>query len=467
MWRLPRLDHAYLPSRLLRQFLAAAAITIVCSMAALSYAVSHVLQSSLTLNAAEEGAVLVDFLIGPTIQELATATTLSPESGKKLDELLQTKLGERTKGLKIWLRDGTLAYSTSSKHLIGKKFPLRQIDNAFSGKATGTFDDPDGADDRFERPVQGPLLEIFAPLYRAGTTDVIAAGELYNNGEELAKDLASVRIQVAAIFAAVTAPMMLVLFFIVRRADAKVDAHQTALKRMVTEATALASQNDTLRKQADDSRLETIQSNERLLNQIGQDLHDGPIQLLSILGLKLDELVDANGSSRVSERPQSKLGPAELLAGALVELRNIAKGLVLPQLDGLATEDTLRLAIRQHEAVTGTTVRCKIGALPWCPSPLRICLYRIVQEALSNAYYHANGCGQRVVASADARWISVVISDSGAGIEEPRRTPRGEIGLGLTGLHRRVEAFHGTFEVSSRPDGTYVSAKIPISTSPN
>jgi signal transduction histidine kinase len=462
MWGLPGLDRAYLPSRLLSQFLVVAAILILCSMTALSYSISHVLQSSLTRAAAEEGALLLDAVLGPSIQELATAKTLSPDNTKKLDDLLRPKLGERTEALKIWLRDGTLVYSTNMQ-MIGEKFPSPQIASAFSGKATGTFDDLDSADHRFERQLQRPLIEIFAPLYLAGTMEVIAAGEIYNDGKRLAAELASVRIAVAVIFAAVTAPTMLVVFLIVRQAKARVAAHRNTLKNKVTEARALAAQNGKLRQQAEQSRLDSIHSNERLLNQIGQDLHDGPIQLLSILGLKLSELVDANGPSIVLEQSQSRLSPAELLAGTLVELRNLAKGLVLPQLDGLATEDTLRLAIRQHERMTGTAVRYTIGVLPACPPALKICLYRIVQEALNNAYYYANGCGQRVAASADAQWISVVISDSGRGQAEPHRVPRGEVGLGLTGLRRRVEALHGTFEVSSRADGTWVSAKIPIS----
>ncbi len=98
-----------------------------------------------------------------------------------------------------------------------------------------------------------------------------------------------IRIEVAAIVATVTAPMMLVLFMLVRRAAATVRRHQNALEDMVMEARALAAQNDKLRQEADDARMESIQSNERFLAQIGQDLHDGPIQLLSILSLKLNE----------------------------------------------------------------------------------------------------------------------------------------------------------------------------------
>ena len=124
------------PSRLLQHFLVAAAVTIFCSMTLLAYAVSQSLQSSLTITAAEEGALLVDYFLGPYIQELTTAKTLSPETVRKLDELLKTKLGDRTKLLEISLRDGTLVYSTN-KELIGSKFPSPAIDEAFLGKTAG------------------------------------------------------------------------------------------------------------------------------------------------------------------------------------------------------------------------------------------------------------------------------------------------------------------------------------------
>jgi signal transduction histidine kinase len=150
------------------------------------------------------------------------------------------------------------------------------------------------------------------------------------------------------------------------------------------------------------------------------------------------------------------------LESTLIDLRNIAAGLVLPELDNLTTEETLRLAVSYHEKMTGTRVTSDIGDLPLCPTPLRICLFRTVQEALNNAYHHADGRGQTVVASADANWISLVISDVGADVATGR-LPRRNKGLGLTGLRRRVELFRGTFEVTPQTEGgTRVSAKIPV-----
>jgi signal transduction histidine kinase len=460
------LDHDRPRSRLLRDFLLAAAITVLCSMMLLAYAVSYSLQSSLTLTAAEEGAALLDQFLGPSVQELVAAKPLSEEGSKKLDELLRTKLGERTKSLDIWLRDGTLVYSTDNKHLIGKNFSTPQIDATFLGNATATF--VNGADRRLQPP-QPPMIEVYAPLYSADKAEIIAASKIYNNGGRLAAELHTIRIASVAIVATVTAPMMIVLFLLVRRAVATVRKHRDALEDMVTGSRALAAQNDKLRQEADDARMESIQSNERFLAQIGQDLHDGPIQLLSILSVKLSDPLEITSprSSPTNQRSGSNAG--DLLSDSLTDLRDIATGLVLPQLDGLSTEETLQLVVRQHESQTGTTVACKIDPLPQCPSRLKICLYRVVQEALNNAYHHANGNGQCVVASLDYNSITVAVSDRGSGSSKspPARASGGKIGLGLPGIRRRVEAFHGSLDVISLTDGTRVVARIPINAASN
>ena len=113
-------------------------------------------------------------------------------------------------------------------------------------------------------------MEIYAPLYQTDSREIIAAGKIYNNGERLVAELRSIRLVSIAIVAAVTAPMMFVLFLMVRRAGATVDAHRNDLQKKVVEAETLAVQNDKLRQDADDARGGSIQSNERLLENIGQ-----------------------------------------------------------------------------------------------------------------------------------------------------------------------------------------------------
>ncbi|WP_339037115.1 ATP-binding protein [Bradyrhizobium symbiodeficiens] len=450
-------------ARLLPAFLLAAAVTIVCSMTLLAYAVSNALQSSLTLTAAEEGASLLDLFLGPLVQELATADKLSGESVRKLDEILETRLGRRSKSIEVWLRDGTLAYSTGNKNRVGTKSAPTEINAAFLGQATAAIQG--SADQKSPHP----MIEVYAPLYRSGTKDIIAAGKVLNDGERLADELRDIRIKSVAIVAAITAPMMFVLFLLVRRAASIVRRHRIALKRKVAETAALALLNDKLRQEADNARLESIQSNERFLNQLGQDLHDGPIQVLTVLGLKLGELLETNDSEAPDDGRPSFADVDELLNGTLTELRDIASGLVLPELSNLSTTETLCLAIRRHEDRTGTTVKYEIESLPFCPTPLRVCLYRIVQEALNNAYQHAGGNGQRVTTSQTCNSLQVAISDSGPGTTAPPQAhKRGHhAGLGLDGVRRRVEAFNGSLDVISATNGTRVSVRIPLANSTN
>lgn len=451
------------PSRLLLTFLLSAGVTILCSMTLLAYAVSSAFHTSMTLTAAEEGASLLDLFLGPSVQELAAANKLSDDSIEKLDEILETKLGRRSKSVEVWLRDGTLAYSSGSRHPAGTKSMSSGINDAFLGHATATVSEST------DQLSQHPVIEVCAPLYRSGTRDIIAAGKVINDGERLAGELRDIRIASGAIVAAVTAPMMFVLFMLVKRAANTVRRHRIALKTKIAQTAALAGLNDKLRQEADDARKEAVQSNERFLNQLGQDLHDGPIQVLTVLGLKLGALQQPLDPESSDDSRPSLADVEELLNGAVAELRDIATGVVLPGLNNLSTTDTLWLAVRQHESRTGTTVKCRIDSLPVCPTPLRVALYRIVQESLNNAYQHAGGNGQRVDVFYAHNLLQVAVSDSGPGTAAPLQVPRqgGHAGLGLNGLRRRVEAFNGSLDVISSTDGTRVSVKIPLVNPPN
>jgi signal transduction histidine kinase len=262
--------------------------------------------------------------------------------------------------------------------------------------------------------------------------------------------------------------MMLILFLLAWRANSIAAQHEKSLVEKISEARAFAAQNDQLRQMAEDARFDAMHSNERLLGQVGQDLHDGPIQLLSILTLKLSELLEESPAANAQERSHLAAGVRNLSEGILAELRDISTGLVLPELEGLTAEEAIWLAVRRHENTTGTSVECEIGELTFEPSsPLRICMFRIVQEGLNNAFHHANGRGQRVAASLGDHQITIAVTDCGANENgdhcsgSMQRSHR-RIGMGLPGLRRRVEAFNGSFEVSSEGNRTRMVAVIPV-----
>jgi signal transduction histidine kinase len=449
---------------LAQQFVVAAGITITASMALLSLAISQRTETSMMQTAADEDALFTAVLLGPLAQELADSRSLSPENVKKLDDLVAGRLGQRVKLLKIWLPDATLVYSTNKEN-IGRKSPSAHITAAFEGKVTGEFDYLDDVDNVIESRSHVPLVEIYAPLYRTGTQDIIAVGEVYTDGRRLAADLASMRLTSMGIVAAITAAMVLILFLIVRRASNLITGHQASLIQKMTEAENLATQNERLRRLADDARLEAANSNENLLARIGQDLHDGPIQLVSLLMLKLTEPI-RNKPSATGCHGSYEPGVEALTARILTELRGISTGLVLPQLEGLTSNEILQFAVRQHEDATGTKVSCQIDDLPGdLALQVSICLYRIVQEGLNNAFHHGKAAGQRVEVSADTQLITIAVSDSGPGFAmQDAGNVRSRTGLGIAGLRNRVEALHGTFELVSQPGiGAQIRAKLPIS----
>lgn len=249
--------------------------------------------------------------------------------------------------------------------------------------------------------------------------------------------------------ALLTAALTLALFVLVHRTIAP-HARETA---------TLASQNAQLQRDLELARSETSSAAEHILGSVGQELHDGPIQLLSILSLRLFE------PRHAKSRHDATVGAQALLASAIDDLRKISRGLVLPQLDGLTTVETLLLAVSQHQIVTGTSVSSDIGDLPICSASQRKCLYRVVREALNNSYRHANGNGQVVRASAHSGSITVIVSDSGADRMLSRDAPckvNREPSLGLDGLRRSVEELNGSFEVRPQGEGMLVSATISV-----
>ena len=134
-------------------------------------------------------------------------------------------LGERMRLVKIWLPDATLVYSTN-KESIGGQFPSSHITAAVGRQGDRRIRLSAGPENAAEKHLHTPLVEIYAPLFRTGTQEIIAVGEVYTDGRTLAADLASIRLTSAGIVGAVTAPMMLILFLMVRGASNLVNSYQ-------------------------------------------------------------------------------------------------------------------------------------------------------------------------------------------------------------------------------------------------
>lgn len=433
------------------QFLAAAAVVVCVLMAFLGHWVNGRIEASAIRSNAEAAAIYIEAFLEPVIQEMPQDGPLPAATVAKLDALLNdVTLRRHVEAMKVWRPDGTLLYGPDPS-LLGQKFQSDELRRALAGEVVSGLGF--SLDEEHSAEVStGPLIEIYVPLHRRGIEQVIAVGEVYENALPLKMELAETRRATVGVVGLLTFSLLALLYLIVRKGSQTIERQRIALHRRFNEATALACQNVRLRQAADQARLDASRSNEALLSRVGADLHDGPIQIASLLMLKLASLKDNHSSSM-----------AELVSDLLVELRNLSTGLVLPELENLSLEETAKLAVARHKNLTGSEVTTNIEPGPaTVPQALKICVYRVIQEALNNAYQHAGGRDQVVNVSMKDDGVEIRVRDGGSGFDMVTgKTDRAQ--LGLAGLRNRVEAISGRLYFGSVPgEGGELRAVLPV-----
>jgi len=279
----------------------------------------------------------------------------------------------------------------------------------------------------------------------------------YEQATALESNLFKASLQIWLVGAVATLMMFCVVSGIVTRGSLTIDRQHAALEHRVGELSDLLEQNEHLRARVQGASRRAAEINEQFLRRIGADLHDGPAQLLSLAALRLDALtpeVKVSTDRRRIGRTDLEV-VRESINESLAEIRNISIGLMLPKLNNLSPRQLLKNAAGAHERRTNTEVTLDLQSVPdTLDKSLKICLYRFVQEALSNSFRHAGGVGQRVVCRMDGKIVELTISDSGPGFDPATQTEHSQ-GLGLRGLRERIDSLGGSLTVSSAPgEGT-------------
>ena len=212
------------------------------------------------------------------------------------------------------------------------------------------------------------------------------------------------------------------------------------------------------------------------LQQILLNIHDGPVQAMYAALSQLDLLQRAlqNGLDRdIPEEARDRMERIRgLLESGLTDVRSFLGAFRSPEFSDRDLPTLLRELLLQHEATTDMEVEFEVGNVPLDPSlPVRITLYRVLQEALSNAYRH--GGARRVgvhlrLAPASAvegvpmpLRIELEVRDDGAGFD-PGGLP-GPKHFGLEGMRDRVEILGGDFTLDSAPGhGTTIRVEVPL-----
>lgn len=205
------------------------------------------------------------------------------------------------------------------------------------------------------------------------------------------------------------------------------------------------------------ARLMRAQEEER--RTIARELHDEVGQMLTSLRFELGALDRLN--TMPTEEYQQHLKEAKSTTEqTLRTVRDIAIGLRPSVLD-LGLDAALRWQARQFSRSTGTEAAVRVDeALPALPDLYLTCIYRVVQEALTNSARHARARNVEISVSRHDRQLEVVVADDGVGL--PTGWNRGH-GMGLVGMEERVREIGGAFAIGSRNGpGVLITVRLPI-----
>jgi signal transduction histidine kinase len=224
--------------------------------------------------------------------------------------------------------------------------------------------------------------------------------------------------------------------------------------------------------------------------RIAREIHDGVAQLIYMLSLSIETCAtlvqriadtsdeEANALAPVTQRLEKLV---TISKQALWETRHYMFTLK-PLISGTSTlTQMLSSQLHEFESISGLPVQFEVEGSEESPNgdkrrarrhaQVGTAIFRITQEALTNAYKHANATHLQVCLRHQPHAVEVEIRDNGKGIPvmalsknaEGESEQRFYSGHGMRGMRERAEELGGTFEVTQTPTGgVSVLARIPM-----
>jgi len=204
-------------------------------------------------------------------------------------------------------------------------------------------------------------------------------------------------------------------------------------------------------------RLISAQEEER--QRIARELHDDVSQRLALLSMQLDLARTKVSSAAVNgDFEKIKLH----CSGIAHDVQALSRKLHNSKLEYLGLAPAVRSFCREFAEQYDVSIEYKDQNVPArLNKDISLCLFRVTQESLHNAFKYSGVRKFNVELLADANEVQLKVRDTGAGfdVEEARRTP----GLGLMSMQERIHLVHGRLEIESKPGlGTTIVASVPM-----
>jgi signal transduction histidine kinase len=254
-----------------------------------------------------------------------------------------------------------------------------------------------------------------------------------------------------------------------RRAERVLQRSRDQLEIRVRERTAAVQQsNEQLRAEiAERRRAEAaleqlagrlIHAQEEERSRIGRELHDHISQTLGVLTIKIDQLrADGGTPATVADA----LGDLRQRVSELTDdVHRLSHRLHSSTLHYLGLAPALQKLVKEFSQRHEIDIRFSQTSLPSSlPSDVALCLFRIVEEALTNVAKHSHARSGHVGVIGAADGIRLVVEDSGRGFDSATLE---KPGLGFVSMQERLRVLRGTVHIDSAPSrGTRIAAWIP------
>ena len=255
-----------------------------------------------------------------------------------------------------------------------------------------------------------------------------------------------------------------------RRSEEALSRARDEMEATVAERTAdLATANRQLRaenieRQKTEKTLEElagrlISAQEEERSRIGRELHDHVSQRLGILAIKIDQ-VRLNGTGGAA------------LASALDELRaqtieitddihGVSHRLHSSMLDHLGIVPALQRLVKECSSRYAIPITFSHAAAPdHLPPEAALCIFRLVEESLTNIGKHSQAAQAQVDLTIDESGSRLKIADQGVGFDPAILETRA--GLGFVSMRERLRLVQGTIRIDSAPSkGTQIEVWVP------
>ncbi len=190
-------------------------------------------------------------------------------------------------------------------------------------------------------------------------------------------------------------------------------------------------------------------------NRISRDIHDSVGHALSTAMIQL------NAMEVIASKEQSSVAPLatnlrEFLKECLQEVRVAIAKLKPSEYKTYQEFYRIEELIQNFEKLSGVMVRMNVSSYKWSLSPkIGLTLYRIIQEALSNALRHGQATEVKINLNFSPETLSLIIENNGAPCQTIKK------GVGLTSMSERIHELNGKIFFPSSVNGFKIQVILP------